>query len=267
MRLLTPLRPDPRAPLASANPVAKLGAALALMVALFISIDILTPAIVLVVLVAAIPLTGIRPGDLLRRAWPLLVAALALALLNAVFAGNPTGSVILQLGPFTLTTGGLLGGLAVGLRVLGVALAGLLAFVSTDPTDLADALQQQLHFPARMAVGALAAVRLMPVIATEWQVLGLARRARGVSAGRSPLAAVRIGAGQLLTLLVSSIRRATRLATAMEARAFGSRGCRSVARPSVMRRADWVLFGTAVVVAAGAVGISAWLGSWRFLFG
>lgn len=267
MRMLTPLRPDPRAPLASANPVAKLGAALALMVALFVSIDLVTPLLVLVVLVAAIPLTGIRPGDLLRRAWPLLVAALALALLNAVFAANPTGSVIARLGPFTLTTGGLLGGLAVGLRVLGVALAGLLAFVSTDPTDLADALQQQLHFPPRMAVGALAAVRLMPVIAGEWQVLGLARRARGVSAGRSPLAAIRIGAGQLLTLLVSSIRRATRLATAMEARAFGTQRCRSVARPTVMRRSDWVLLGAAVIVGAGAIGISVWLGSWRFILG
>ena len=36
----------------------------------------------------------------------------------------------------------------------------------------------------------------------EWQTLGLARRARGVDAGRIPLVAVRLFAGKLLSLLV-----------------------------------------------------------------
>ena len=44
MQLLTPLVPDPRAPLARANPVAKLGAALLLLVALFASLDGVTAA-------------------------------------------------------------------------------------------------------------------------------------------------------------------------------------------------------------------------------
>jgi len=267
MRLLTPLRPDPRAPLASANPVAKLGAAAAVMAALFVSIDLLTPTLVLVVLLAVVPATGLAPRDLLARSWPLLLAAVALVVFNAAFSADRSGAVILELGPLRLTSGALQGGLAVGLRVLGVALAGMLAFVSTEPTALADALQQQLHLPPRAAVAALAAVRLVPSIAAEWQVLRLARRARGVSAGRSPLAAVRIGAGQLLGLLVSAIRRATRLATAMEARGFGARRCRSVARVVTMQRRDWLLLGAGIVVGASAIGISVAFGSWRFLFG
>jgi energy-coupling factor transport system permease protein len=151
--------------------------------------------------------------------------------------------------------------------VLGIALAGVLAVLATDPTDLADSLQQQLRLSPRLAVGALAAVRLMPTIAQEWQILRLARRARGVSAGRSPVAAVRIAAGQLLSLLVSAIRRATRLATAMEARGFGSRPCRTLARQPRMRRDDWLLIVAAAAVAIAAVGIGLLLGSWRFLFG
>jgi energy-coupling factor transport system permease protein len=266
VRLLTPIRPDPRAPLAAANPVAKLGAAAILMATLFVSIDLLTPALVLLALFVAVPAAGVPPPALLARAWPLLIAATALVLLNAAFSADRSGTLLVSLGPLDVTTGSLVAGLAVGLRVLGVALAGLLAFVTTEPTHLADALQQQLHLPPRVAVGALAAVRLVPSIAAEWQILRLARRARGVSAGRSPLAAVRIFAGQLLSLLVSAIRRATRLATAMEARGFGSRSCRTVARITRMQRGDWLLLAASVLVGAAVIGLGMALGSWRFLF-
>lgn len=265
MRLLVPLRPDPRAPLAGVNPVARLGAALVLMAVAFAAIDPVTPTVVLAGTLAAVPASGIRLRHLLARAWPLLVAATVLAVLNAAFAPAGGSDVLLRIGPVELRADALAGGLAVGLRVLAVALAGLVALVATDPTDLADALQQQLRFSPRFAVGALAAVRLMPAIAQEWQVLRLARRARGVSSGRSPFAAARIAAGQLLALLVSAIRRATRLATAMEARAFGSRPCRSTARPQRMAANDWLVLGGAVALGALAVAVSVGLGTWRFL--
>jgi energy-coupling factor transport system permease protein len=265
--LLVPLRPRPDAPLAAANPVAKLGAGLALMAALFVSIDPLTPALLLAVLAGAVPATGIPPRDLAARAWPLLLAAVALAILNTAFSADQGGPVVAGIGPVKVHAAALISGVAVGLRVLGVALAGLLAVVATDPTALADSLQQQLHVSPRAAVAALAAVRLAPSIAAEWQILRLARRARGVSAGRSPLAALRILGGELLGLLVSAIRRATRLATAMEARGFGSRSCRSIARPQRLRRSDWLLMAVAVAAGGAAIGLSAWLGSWRFLLG
>ena len=146
-------------------------------------------------------------------------------------------------------------------------MAGLLALASTDPTDLADALQQQLHLSPRVAIGTLAAVRLLPVIASEWQILALARRARGVEAGRSPPAAARIAFGMLLALLVGAVRRATRLALAMEARGFGALPCRSVARPQRLRGRDMALIAVALLVAGGAVATSLVTGSWRFVLG
>lgn len=255
MRLFTPLRPDAAALLARANPVAKLVAAAILMTVLFLSDDPLTPALVLVGLAVAIALSGLAPRPLLARSWPILGAAASVGVLNVVFAPAAAG------GP------NLVGGLALGLRLLGIALAGLLAVVTTDPTRLADALQQQGHLSARVAVGALAAVRLLPIMAAEWQTLALARRARGVSAGGSPIAAARIGFGMLLALLVGAVRRGTRLATAMEARGFGALPCRSIARPERMRGADWGLIVAAVALSAGALGASLWAGQWRFAFG
>jgi energy-coupling factor transport system permease protein len=267
VRLFTPLRPNPASLLAAANPVAKLGAALALMAALFLSVDPLTPAIIDLVLLSAIPLTGLAPRDLAARTWPILVAAVAIGLLNIAFAAAPAGDELLRIGPLVVGSQSTLTGLGLGLRLIGVAFAGVLALATTDPTDLADSLQQQLHLSPRIAVGALAAVRLMPVLAEEWQIMALARRARGESARRSPPAALRIFSGRLLALLVAAVRRATRLAAAMEARGFGAAACRSLARPQPLRAADWRLMAATLAIAAGAVAASVALGRWRFLFG
>ncbi|MDP9467221.1 MAG: energy-coupling factor transporter transmembrane protein EcfT [Chloroflexota bacterium] len=231
--------------MARANPVAKLGAAAILMAGLFLSHGPLAPALVLAVLLASVPFTGLSPRDLLARTWPLLLAALAVAVLNVLLApGTREGPDVVH-------------GLSLGLRLLGIALSGVLAIASTDPTDLADALQQQTRLSPRLAIGVLAAVRMLPMLAVEWQILGMARRARGVSGGRSPVAAVRLAFGMLLALLVGAVRRATRLATAMEARGFGIAPCRTIARPQQMRPADWWLLAGAVVLGAlaGVIGL------------
>jgi len=242
VRRFTPLRPDPRASLARANPVAKLAAATILMAILFVASGPVTPAIVLAGLVACLPLTGLGVSTLLGRTWPLLVAALMVGVLNVLLAPASGG------GP------DLVNGLGLGLRLLGIALSGVLAVATTDPTDLADSLQQQARLSPRLAVGALAAVRMLPILAVEWQLLGMARRARGVSGGWSPLAAARLAFGKLLALLVGSVRRATRLAMAMDARGFATDGCRTIARPQRMRLAD-----AGLMVAAAALGGAALL--------
>ena len=249
MRRFTPLRPDPRAPLARANPVAKLAAAAILMAVLFMAGGPLTPAVVLAGVLASIPLTGLAARGLLSRTWPLLLAALSVGILNVLLApgGRDAADVVR--------------GLSLGLRLLGIALSGVLALASTDPTDLADSLQQQARISPRLAIGVLAAVRMLPIMAVEWQILRMARRARGVSAGWSPLAGARLAFGMLLALLVGAVRRATRLATAMEARGFGSAQCRTIARPQRMRLADWGLIAGALLLAAGAAGLSLALGS------
>jgi energy-coupling factor transport system permease protein len=267
MRLFTPLRPDPRAVLARANPLAKLGAAALLMAVLFVSVDPLTPALVLAGVLGTIPLTGLSLRVLLGRTWPILVAALAVGVLNALLAAEQRGEVVLVIGPLGIGGQNLQAGLGLGLRLLAIALSGVLALATTDPTELADALVQQMRLPPRFAIGALAGARLLPIIADEWQTLALARRARGVAAGRSPLVAVRLFFGQLLALLVGAVRRGTRLATAMEARGFGSRPCRTIARPQAMRERDWVLVGLAGGLGALAVGASIALGTWRFVLG
>jgi energy-coupling factor transport system permease protein len=267
MQLAVPLRADPTATLAGANPLARLGAGAAVMVAGLAAGDLLTPALLLLAVVAAVPLSGMGTWALVRRAWPLLAAALAAGAINALLPADRTGSALLEIGPMRPTPASLATGAALAVRVLAVALAGVVAVAPIDPTDLADALMEHLRVSPRFALGALAALRLVPLLAADWQTIRLARRARGVEAGRNPLAAARLFAGGLLALLVAAIRRATRLALAMESRGLGSRPCRTQARPQPMPRRDWALLGAGIAVAVGATAISVAAGSWRPLFG
>src|SRR3990170_8661732 len=141
---LKPIRPDPGALLPRANPVAKLIAAVVLMAVLFVSADPLTAALVLIGLALCIPLTGVPPRDLLARTWPLLLAAVSVGVLNVVLGSAGTSAA------------GWGAGIGLGLRLLAVALSGGLALVTTDPTHLADALQQQARLSPRVAHGPLA---------------------------------------------------------------------------------------------------------------
>lgn len=267
MRLLTPLEPDPRAPLARANPVAKLGAALVLLIGLFASLDWLSAAIVLAALLCLLPASGLRPGALLGRAWLVGLAAISIGVFNVLFAAGQSGPTILSLGPLEIGGGTVVNGIGLAVRLLAIALAGILATATSQPTDLADALVQQLRVSPRFAVGALAGLRLLPLLGQEWQTIAMARRARGVEAGRNPLAVIRLFAGQLLALLVGAIRRGSRMAVAMEARGFGARDCRTVARVQRMRGGDWAWIAGAAVLVGVAIGVSAGLGIWRPLFG
>ena len=267
MRLFTPLVPDPRAPLPRANPVAKLAAGSVLLIALFASLDGVTAGIVLAALVAALPLSGLSARDLLSRSWLVGLAAVSIGVFNVVFAAEQLGPTVVALGPIRIGAETLVDGLGLALRLLAVVLAGLLATATTQPTDLADSLVQQLRVSPRFAIGALAAFRLLPLLSQEWQTLAMARRARGVEAGRSPLAALRLFAGQLLALLVGAIRRGTRMALAMEARGFGAMPCRTAARVQRVRRGDWALIGGSLLLATVAIGVSVALGTWRPLLG
>jgi len=267
MQLLTPIIPNPATPLGRANPVAKLASALVLLVALFASLDGVTAGVVLAGLSALLPVSGLSVRALLGRAWLLGIAAISIGVFNVLFAAAQLGPTLVELGPLRIGAETLLNGVGLALRLMAIALAGLLATATSDPIDVADALIQHMRVSPRFAIGVLAALRLLPLLAQEWQILGMARRARGVDAGRSPVAAVRLFAGQLLGLLGGAIRRGSRMAMAMEARGFGASPCRSVARVQRMRPSDWGWIGGAIMLAGGAVTVSLVAGTWRPLFG
>ncbi len=241
------LGPAPDAALSRINPVAQLTAIVVVTLALLTTLDVVTPAVVVAAELCLLPAAGMTsPRTIWLRTWPLLLGAVSVGAVNVLLAE--------QASP--------LAGLALALRVVGLALPGALLVASTDPVRMADALTIHWRVPPRFAYGALAALRLAPLLATEFESARLARRTRGVDAGRNPLAHARLFAGTAFTLLVGALRRGSRLATAMDARGFDSGVPRTNARGSVLRLCDGVFLLGTVGVCAAAIAISVVTGAW-----
>ncbi|WP_238385132.1 ATP-binding cassette domain-containing protein [Nesterenkonia muleiensis] len=237
------------------GPMAKLIALAFITVALISTIDPVSAAVVAASSFALLPVADIRLLTFLKRIWIFAVAAL-MAVWGAAIAAEESGRVLVDLGITTISTGSLEMGLALGARAFAIVLPSVLIFSTTDPTDLADALAQQLKLPARFVLGALAAMRLLGLLAEHWTTLGHARRARGL--GTRFLS-------QAFGLLVQAIRMATRLAVTMESRGFRA-GPRTWAREASFTRADAAVVLGGFVIAASATAAAIAAGTWNVVW-
>jgi energy-coupling factor transport system permease protein len=238
------------------NPLVKLATAVVVTAGVFLASDLVTSGVVALGWLIAFPLLGLRPLATARRAWPLLVTVIALLGVNLLFSEPDGTPILLDVGPLHVTTGSVEAALTVSLRLLAIALSGVVFAAATDPTDLADALTQQLHAPSRIVLPALAALRMAPLMHDDHVSLHLARRSRGVGGG-GPVHRIRMFGQALFSLLVSAIRRGVRLATAMDSRAFGAHSDRTHARTASFSGLDLVYFGGATLLVVAGMVISA----------
>lgn len=244
------------------NPVAKLGAALALSICLILTIDWVSAATALLLeLVVFLVVRPAVPG-LWRRTLPVWIAAPLTAVTIALY-GQTSGTVHLQFLFARVSDGSLELAFATLLRVLAIGLPAVVLFLTIDPTDLADGLAQRVRFPERFVLGALAGMRLVGLFFEDWKYLALARRARGVGdRGRIK----RLG-GQAFALLVLSIRRGSALATAMEARGFGGATRRTWARDSPWGAREWAVIAVGLAIGVASIAAAVAAGTWNFIVG
>lgn len=249
-------------PAPSINPASKLAASVIIGATLVLSIDSVSASVALIGELLLLPFAGLRWHAFWRRTAVIWIAAV-FAALTTVLYGRSSGQTYASFGLLSISDGSLELALATLLRILAIALPAVVLFARVDPTDFADSLSQLLRLPSRFVLGALAGLRLTSLFREDWRSLELARRARGLSDDN----VLRRFAGQAFALLVIAIRRGTKLATAMEARGFGSDIPRTWARRSVLRAQDLLIVTVAVVIATAAVATSMAVGAWNPVFG
>ena len=252
--LPAPLEPTRPGLLQAAAPVTRLFVGIVWLLAAAVTVDPTVPARLCLAAVAALVLlSGLPLERVLRRLSPLIVAAAGLAVLTLLVHpsnADPSASAVV-VGPLRLSAAGLGAAAALALRLAVIALTSVLVFGPSDATRLADSLSQHLRVPDRFAYGTLAALRIAPLVEHDWVTTGAARRIRGLEPS-NPVSRLAGAPSRLLGLLVSAIRRAERMALAMDARGFDSGIPRSRYRSSRLGSVDAIvlLAGVAIAVAA-----------------
>lgn len=249
------------------NPTIKLAVALILSLALTLIIDPLTPLLVLgLTLAAGLVLGQIRPSTYARALVPLVLVALGFVWSNAAFANVPTGTdAMVQFGPLRLTWPGLLFGLAIALRGLAIGALSLTFILSTDPTDLVVSLIRHGRLPFRVGYALMAGLRFLPYFTAEFEQIRLAQRVRGqVESGTFP-ARLKRRLSYLVPLLSSAVRRAARVAVAMDSRGFASVQQRTYYRVVPLTWQD-LLFATGCIAIMAAVLVAGAAGGWLRLW-
>ena len=261
---MTALAPAPTRTgvVARINPVAKLGVSALIAVPLVLTPDPVSAAVALALEAVLFLFAGIGWREFWVRTWPVWLAAPLTGLTIALY-GETSGTVYVDWFVLRISEGSLALAVATMLRVLAIALPSVVLFITVDPTDLADGLGQILRLPARFVLGALAGLRMVGLFLDDWRALELARRARGVAdRGR-----IRRFLGMAFALLVLSIRRGAKLATAMEARGFGAPGRRTWARESRFGAPEWILLAVGAAISAPAIAAAVATGAWNFILG
>lgn len=242
------------------NPLSKIVAMVVLSIPLLLTIDWVSSAVAIAIELALIPLCGVAIVDVLRRCVPLLAFA-PIAGVSMLLYAEPGGRVYAQFLLATISDDSIALAIAVALRVIALGLPTILLFSRVDATELADSLAQVGRLPARFVLGVVAGVRLLSLFLEDWRSMELARRARGV--GDS--GALRRFFSMAFVMLVFAVRRGSKLATAMEARGFGTDLPRSWARASTVSVRDAVFLLGCVAIMAVAIGAAVVAGTFRFV--
>jgi len=256
--LPAPIAPVRQAFLTRVTPAARLVAGFVWLVAAVATLDPVVPARLAVAAILALVLwSGLPLRRIPGRMAPLGFAILSLTVFSILLAGSNADrslAAVIELGSVRVTGPAIAAGLAIGLRVVVIGLTTLLVVGPSDPTRLADSLVQQWHVPDRFAYGSLAALRVAPFMAGDWVVVGAARRLRGLQR-RSLIGRIRDAGDRILVMLVSAIRRAERLALAMDARGFDSGIRRTHFRELRVTWRDWLTVAFALAVAVAAIAL------------
>ena len=252
---LTSVRPDF---LTRVTPAARLAAGMTWLVAAIVTLDPVVPVrLTIAAAVALVLWSGLPLRRVPRRLAPLGFAILSLTVFSILLSGanaDRSLAAVAAFGPVRITAPAISAGLAIGLRVVVIGLTTLLVFGPSDPTRMADSLVQQWHIPDRFAYGTLGALRVAPFMADDWTLIAAARRLRGIQP-RGAVARIRDAGDRLVVMLVAAIRRAERLALAMDARGFDSGIKRSHFREVRVGWRDWLTMAVAAAVAVGSVAL------------
>ncbi len=213
--------------------------------------DPLTPLLYLVfTIVMTFLLSDISVKRWLLIFTPFVFVSLGFAWMTMLYSNDTFsgGDVILSFWWFEVTSGSMMVAVSLGLRSLCLVALSLMFVLTTDSTKFMLSLMQQIKLPPKLTFGILAGYRFLPTFRHEFEVLRQAHRIRGVGRAKGIKERIRQFRRYAIPLLANAIRKAERVAVAMESKGFTGSPKRSHYHEMKVTRRDWVFFSTFVFV-------------------
>lgn len=147
-------------------------------------------------------------------------------------------------------------GLLLGLKTLCFGLVGIVFILTSQPILLFYAMMQQFKLPPKYAYSFIASIRLLPLIIEELRTRANALKVRGVRFSRGMKGGYERLRLFTVPLIAQSIRRAQRVAVAMEAKSFHMTAERTYYYPTGISRGDALFVIGMIVVFTAAYGLA-----------
>lgn len=243
-------------PIHRLDPRTKLICVILFFIALFTASGFFSTLLVFSVLLAAVAISHIKPGALLKGMKPLLFIVTFTALLNLFYT---EGTVIAQWWIFRITSEGIRRTILMVVRIFLLVSCTFLLTYTTSPLQLTDGLEhllkplKKIRFPVHeLSMMMSIALRFIPTLIEETDKIMSAQKARGADFETGSLVKrAKALLPILVPLFVSAFRRADELATAMECRCYHGGEGRTRMKTLEMHAADYLtLFFLCAVLAA-----------------
>lgn len=196
-------------------------------VAAFAAQDVLGLGIVAAATVVALAASGIGPGQALRLLRPFLWLLVFVVAWDVLLVSK--GEVLAQAGPVCISVGGIAFAVESGVRFCCMMLGTGALMRTTSPTELTDGIALALRPLARLGVqvddAALAlglTFRFIPTLAQEYGRIKQAQESRLASFSGGVVQRLAAYGTVFTPLFANALRRADRVATGIESRAYGA---------------------------------------------
>jgi energy-coupling factor transport system permease protein len=229
----------------SLDPRVKLFATVAYMAALFIANNIIGYVIAGIFLAVIIKMSKVPLKYILKGLKTIVILILFSVFFSVIFT---EGDVIVDLGIFDITIQGIIKGVQLTARLCMLIMGTSLLTYTTTPTDIADGLEKAcsplkvIRIPVHdIAMMISIAFRFIPVLVEETDKIMKAQMARGADFENGNIIKKSKAMVPLIVpLIISSIKRALDLATAMEARCYRGGEGRTKMKPLKYKRIDGI---------------------------
>lgn len=171
-------------------------------------------------------------------------------------AGSP---ILFSIGAINVYASSVRLGLIYAIRIFALLTLILPFSLTTEPSTFIRSLIQNLNIPYKFSYGVMVAFRFIPMIETEFNVVGSAHKVMGFSDDKGFFSYFNKIKRYSIPLVVNSIRIGGRTALSMDSRAFGAFEDRTYFKTLTFNRNDWIY-----IFAYWIVGLSIFIIAYKF---